>query len=37
MDEVINNALKLISPITSENIKKTFSYLIKIDLLKVKS
>ncbi len=31
MDELINNALKLISPITSENIKKTFSYLIEID------
>ena len=31
MDELINNAIKLISPITSENIKNTFNYLIEID------
>jgi hypothetical protein len=31
MDELINKALKLISPITSENIKKTFNFLIEID------
>ena len=31
MDELINNAIKLISPIISENIKNTFHYLIEID------
>ena len=31
MDELISNAIKLISPITSENVKNTFNYLIEID------